>query len=212
VSLNSNKMGLYNKYVLPKVIDWACRQNSSRKQREKVIPYAYGNVLEIGIGSGLNLPFYHKENVKHLTAIDPSIEIWNQNKCNLKNLPFDVDFIKASAENIPANSNYFDTVVMTYTLCSIPDTIAAFKEIKRVLKTNGQLLFCEHGKALDKSTQKWQKFINPAWKIVGGGCTLNKDIPSIIQNNGFKITKMDVMYIPGWKPASFNYWGIAQIK
>ena len=205
-------MRLYNKYVLPKLIDWACRQNSSKKQREKVIPYAYGNVLEIGIGSGLNLPFYHLENVKHLTAIDPSIEIWNQNKCNLKNLPFQVDFMQASSENIPANNNSFDTVVMTYTLCSIPDTIAAFKEIKRVLKTNGQLLFCEHGKAPDKSTQKWQKIINPAWKVLGGGCTLHKDIPSIIQNNGFKITKMDVMYIPGWKPASFNYWGVAQIK
>ncbi|MDP5105949.1 MAG: class I SAM-dependent methyltransferase [Polaribacter sp.] len=205
-------MRLYNKYVLPKLIDWACRQNSSKKQREKVIPYAYGNVLEIGIGSGLNLPFYHLENVKHLTAIDPSIEIWNQNKCNLKNLPFQVDFMQASAEDIPAKNNSFDTVVMTYTLCSIPDTIAAFKEIKRVLKTNGQLLFCEHGKAPDKSTQKWQKIINPAWKVLGGGCTLHKDIPSIIQNNGFKITKMDVMYIPGWKPASFNYWGVAQIK
>tara|TARA_R110001606_G_scaffold56018_3_gene135934 strand:+ start:918 stop:1535 length:618 start_codon:yes stop_codon:yes gene_type:complete len=205
-------MRLYNKYVLPKLIDWACRQNSSKKQREKVIPYAYGNVLEIGIGSGLNLPFYHLENVKHLTAIDPSIEIWNQNKCNLKNLPFQVDFMQASSENIPAKNNSFDTVVMTYTLCSIPDTIAAFKEIKRVLKTNGQLLFCEHGKAPDKSTQKWQKIINPAWKVLGGGCTLHKDIPSIIQNNGFKITKMDVMYIPGWKPASFNYWGVAQIK
>ncbi len=205
-------MGLYNKYLLPKVIDWACRQNSSRKQREKVIPYANGNVLEIGIGSGLNLPFYNKENVKHLTAIDPSIEIWNQNKFNIKNLPFDVDFIKASAENIPAHNNCFDTVVITYTLCSISDTIAAFDEIKRVLKTNGQLLFCEHGKAPDKSTQKWQNFINPVWKILGGGCTLNKNIPSIIQNNGFKINKMDVMYIPGWKPASFNYWGIAQIK
>ena len=132
-------MRLYNKYVLPKLIDWACRQNSSKKQREKVIPYAYGNVLEIGIGSGLNLPFYHLENVKHLTAIDPSIEIWNQNKCNLKNLPFQVDFMQASSENIPAKNNSFDTVVMTYTLCSIPDTIAAFKEIKRVLKTNGQI-------------------------------------------------------------------------
>lgn len=205
-------MGLYNKYLLPKVIDWACRQNSSRKQREKVIPYAYGNVLEIGIGSGLNLPFYNKENVKHLTAIDPSIEIWNQNKFNIKNLPFDVDFIKASAENIPANNNCFDTVVITYTLCSIRDTIAALDEIKRVLKINGQLLFCEHGKAPDKSTQKLQNFINPVWKILGGGCTLNKNIPSIIQNNGFKINKIDVMYIPGWKPASFNYWGIAQIK
>jgi len=205
-------MGLYNKYVLPKAIDWTCKQNPTRKQREKIIPLASGNVLEIGIGSGLNLPFYNKENVKHLTAIDPSIEIWNQNKFDIKDLPFSFDFMKAFAEDIPADSNCFDSVVITYTLCSIPDTIKAFDEIKRVLKTNGQLLFCEHGKAPDKSIQKWQNFINPIWKKLSGGCTLNRNIPSIIQNNGFKIHKMETMYIPGWKPASFNYWGRAEIE
>jgi len=202
-------MGLYNKYILPKAIDWACRQNPTRKQREKIIPLAKGKVLEIGIGSGLNLPFYDKKNVKHLTAIDPYIEIWNQNKFDVKGLPFDFNFIKTSAEDIPMDNNSFDYVVITYTLCSIPDTTKTFEEIKRVLKVNGQLLFCEHGKAPDKSVQKWQNIINPIWKKLGGGCTLNKYIPSIIENNGLKINKMETMYIPGWKPASFNYWGSA---
>ena len=205
-------MGLYSKYLLPKVIDWACNQNPARKQREKVIPQANGHVLEIGIGSGLNLPFYNKENVNHLTAIDPSIETWNLNKFDIKHSPFDVDFITASAENIPADNNSFDTVVITYALCSIPDTTAAFNEIKRVLKANGKLLFCEHGKAPDRSTQRWQNLINPVWEKLGGGCKLNKDIPSMIESNGFKIYKIDEMYIPGWKPASFNYWGSAGIE
>ncbi|WP_299553229.1 class I SAM-dependent methyltransferase [Seonamhaeicola sp.] len=202
-------MRLYNKYLLPKVVDWACRQKPNRKQREKIIPLAHGNVLEIGIGSGLNLPFYDAENVKHLTAIDPSVEIWNQNKFDIKKLPFEFSFIKAFADDIPVDNNSFDYVVVTYTLCTIPDASMAFNEIRRVIKPNGRLLFCEHGKAPDKSVQNWQNYINPIWKRLGGGCTLNKDIPAIIKTNGFKIHKMETMYIPGWKPASFNYWGSA---
>ena len=205
-------MGLYGKYILPKAIDWACKQGPTMKQREKVVPLASGNVLEIGIGSGLNLPFYNQDKVKHLTAIDPSIEVWNENSIDTNRLPFDFEFIKAFAENIPSDNNSFDTVVITYTLCSIPNTGAAFEEIRRVLKTNGQVIFCEHGKAPDKSIQKWQNFINPVWKKLGGGCTLNRDIPLIIENNGLIINKMDAMYIPGWKPASFNYSGTAKIR
>lgn len=205
-------MGLYDKYILPNAIDWACKQKSSMKQREKVIPLAIGNVLEIGIGSGLNLPFYDKLNVNHLTGIDPSANIWKKNSVNTKNLSFEFDFIKAFSENIPADNNSFDTVVITYTLCSIHDTTKAFDEIRRVLKNNGKLLFCEHGKAPDKEIERWQNIINPFWKKIGGGCNLNRDIPFIIENNGLKIKKIEQMYIPGWKPASFNYWGIAEIK
>ncbi|NQW36222.1 MAG: class I SAM-dependent methyltransferase [Flavobacteriales bacterium] len=205
-------MSLYNKYVLPKVIDWACSQKPSMKQRAKIIPQAQGNVLEIGIGSGLNLPFYAKDALKHLTAIDPSIETWHKNKIDTQSLPFGFEFIKAFAEDIPADSNSFDTVVITYALCTIPDTQKALSEIRRVLKTNGKLLFCEHGKAPDAAVQKWQNRINPLWKHIGGGCHLNKDIPLLIKDNGFKINQLDTMYIPGWKPASFNYWGSAQIR
>jgi len=205
-------MGLYNKYILPKVIDWTCKQRPNMKQREKVVPLANGDILEIGIGSGLNLPFYNQKKVKHLTAIDPSVEIWNKNLIDTNRLPFEFDFIKAAAESIPANNNSFDTVVFTYTICSIPDTVKAFEEIRRVLKTNGQVIFCEHGKAPDKSIQKWQNYINPIWKKLGGGCSLNRDIPLIIEDNGLIINTMDTMYIPGWKPASFNYWGTAKIR
>jgi ubiquinone/menaquinone biosynthesis C-methylase UbiE len=205
-------MGLYNKYVLPKVIDWTCKQNPNTKQRQKVVPLAIGNVLEIGIGSGLNLPFYSSSNVSNLVAIDPSVEIWNENKINTDELSFGFEFVKAIAEDIPSENNCFDTVLMTYTLCSIPDTDKAFEEIRRVLKPNGKLIFCEHGKAPDKTIQKWQNLINPLWKRFGGGCSLNRDIPTIIKGNGLNIQDIDTMYIPGWKPASFNYWGIAKPK
>ena len=205
-------MNLYNKYVLPKVIDWACSQKPMMKQRSKIIPLAQGNVLEIGIGSGLNIPFYKEGSITHLTAIDPSVETWQKNKINFKELAFNFEFIKAFAEDIPADNNSFDTVVLTYSLCTIPDTEKALNEIRRVLKANGKLLFCEHGKAPDKVVQKWQNRINPLWKHVAGGCHLNKEIPQLIKGNGFKLKQLESMYIPGWKPASFNYWGTAEIK
>ena len=116
------------------------------------------------------------------------------------------------AENIPEDNNCFDTVVITYALCTIPDMNKAFEEIRRVLRPSGKLIFCEHGKAPDKAVQKWQNLVNPIWKQLGGGCNLNRDIPLIITDNGFNVVEMETMYIPGWKPASFNYWGTAKQK
>jgi ubiquinone/menaquinone biosynthesis C-methylase UbiE len=205
-------MGLYNKYVLPKLIVSACRQKPNMRQREKIVPLAKGNVLEIGIGSGLNFPYYDDREVNHLIAIDPSMDVWKKNKFDPKDIPFDFEFIQASAENIPSDNNSFDTIVMTYTLCSIRKTNKAFEEIRRVLKPNGKLVFCEHGKAPDKAIERWQNLINPVWKQFAGGCNLNRDIPLIIEKNGLKINKMETMYHPGWKPGSFNYWGTAKIK
>jgi ubiquinone/menaquinone biosynthesis C-methylase UbiE len=203
-------MNYYSKHILPKLIDWTCKQNPNMKQREKVVPLAKGKVLEIGIGSGLNIPFYDREEVQQLIGIDPSEEIWNKNNNNTEELGFDFQFIKAFAENIPIDSNSMDSVVITYTLCTIPDTEKALEEIRRILKPRGQLIFCEHGKAPDKAVQKWQNMINPLWKRIGGGCNLHRDIPSIIENSGFTISNLNTMYIPGWKPASFNYWGTGE--
>ncbi len=203
-------MNYYNKHILPKVIDWACKKNPSMRQRQKMVPMAKGNVLEIGIGSGLNIPFYNKTQVQQLTGIDPSEENWNENRNIIEELGYDFQFVKAFAENIPANNNTFDSVVITYTLCTIPDTEKALEEVRRVLKPNGKLIFCEHGKAPDKAVQKWQNIINPFWKLIGGGFNLHRDIPFIIENNGFKIANLETMYIPGWKPGSFNYWGICE--
>ena len=205
-------MGIYSKYILPKVINWACKQNSAMKQREKVIPLAKETVLEIGVGTGLNLPYYDSSMVSQVTAIDPAIEIWNQHQIDTNLLDFEFDFTQASAEDLPFDNNSFDTVVLTYTLCSIASPELAFEEIRRVIKPNGQLIFREHGKAPDKFVQYIQNTINPIWKRFGGGCSLNRNIPSIIKDNGFSNMVLKSMYIPGWKPASFNYWGRAQMR
>ena len=205
-------MGIYSKYILPKIIHFSCKQNPNSKQREKVVPLAKGTVLEIGIGSGLNLPFYNSDEVKSLTAIDPSDDIWKINETNLEGLDFEFEFIKAFAEDIPAENNAFDSIVTTYTLCSIPEANEALEDMRRVLKPSGNLIFCEHGKAPDKSVQRWQNLINPIWNKLGGGCNLNRNIPDLIKDSGFKIDQLDTMYIPGWKPASFNYWGVAKVN
>lgn len=202
-------MGFYDTFILPKLVHWACQQNPSMYQREKVVPQAHGKVLEIGVGSGLNLSFYNPKSVQHLTAIDPSKAMWEHRKIDTKSLDFDMEFMQASAEFLPMESSSFDSVVMTYTLCSIKESNLALNEIRRVLKPKGNLFFCEHGKAPDVLVQKWQNRLNPIWKRIGGGCNLNKDIPKLISENGLKLESMETMYIPGWKPASFNYWGMA---
>lgn len=203
-------MILYHKHVLPHLVNWACKQETSLRQRRKIVPLATGNVLEIGVGSGLNLPVYDPSKVKRLTAIDPSRDMWQKNIVDTDSLPFAFSFVEAFAEQIPEENDQFDTVVITYTLCTISDTQRALEEIRRVLRPGGKLLFCEHGKAPDSATRQQQKMVNPLWKRLGGGCHLNKDIPSLIEAGGFRMMKSNQGYIPGWKPASYNYWGIAK--
>jgi len=181
------------------------------KQREKIIPGAQGMVLEVGIGSGLILEYYNKDQIKKLYGLDLSNELWKLSK-TASNLEFDFEFVHGYSNNLPIESNSIDTIVSTYTLCTIGELEETFDEFRRVLKENGRIAFCEHGKAPDKSVQKWQNRINPIWKALGGGCNLNRDIPKIILEGGFKIEELDTMYIPGWKAASFNYWGMAKIK
>ena len=202
-------MNLYNKYILPSLIISGCNKKPQMKQREKIIPNAKGKVLEVGIGSGLNLSFYDPDKVTELVGIDPSLELWEKRQ-PVKDLGFHYEFIKGVAEDMPFGKDNFDTIVITYTLCSIPDFQSALESLRKVLKPNGKFLFCEHGKAPDKSVLLTQNAINPIWKLIGGGCNINRDIPSIINGNGFKILNLETMYVPGWKPVSFNFWGEAK--
>ncbi|PHN03231.1 class I SAM-dependent methyltransferase [Flavilitoribacter nigricans] len=204
-------MGLYGRYVLPKLVNWACRQGPPMQQRARLIPAAEGKVLEIGIGSGLNLGFYDAKKVQSVVGIDPSEATWRQHDIDLHSLPFAFEFIAAPAESIPVEDGIFDTIVTTYTLCTIPDYEQAFAEFRRVLKPGGQLLFCEHGRAPDTGVAKWQDRINPIWKKFGGGCNLNRNIPALIRENGFQITDLETLYLPGWKPATFNFRGRARL-
>lgn len=203
-------MGFYDAFLLPKLVHHVCGQKPAMKQREKIVPLAEGRVLEIGIGSGLNIPFYNPEKVDHLWGIDPSREMWAIAGKNAREHHLDAEFIESRAESIPLDDNAADTVVMTYTMCTIPNVPAAMAEIQRVLKPGGKLLFCEHGEAPDASVRRWQNRLNPVWNKLGGGCNLNRPIPRLLQESGFKSRDMQTMYIPGWKPACFNYWGTAR--
>jgi ubiquinone/menaquinone biosynthesis C-methylase UbiE len=202
-------MGFYDKYLLPKLVHMTCGQNPSMRQRQKVVPIAEGKVLEIGIGSGLNIPYYNPEKVEHLWGLDPSAEMWSIAQKNARQHHIDAEFIQSGAESIPLDNNSVDYVLMTFTMCTIPDVHTALDEIKRVLKPTGKLIFCEHGRAPDSSVEPWQNRLNPIWKTFAGGCNLNRPIPELLEQSGFKSTDMKTMYLPGWKPASFNYWGTA---
>jgi ubiquinone/menaquinone biosynthesis C-methylase UbiE len=203
-------MGFYSKHILPSLINLTCKTSSLTKQREKVIPFATGNILEIGVGTGLNLPFYNSRNILKLTAIDPYEETWQKREIDISKLDYKFEFVKASAEELPFKNNTFDTIVITYSLCTIPDVDKALREMSRVLKQDGTLIFCEHGVAPDKKVSATQDFINPIWKPLSGGCNLNRNIPELIEKNGFTIQDLKSMYIPGWKFASYNFWGSAK--
>lgn len=202
-------MGLYNRYILPKIIHWVCSQEDICSQRRKIIPLARGRVLEIGIGSGLNLPFYDPGKIDFLWGLDPLTSLLEKAREQAEKVPFKVDLIGLSGEAIPLEKNSADTVVVTYTLCSIPDVQKALNEMHRVLKPGGELIFCEHGKSFDPHIIRWQNRMTPVWKRVSGGCHLNRPIKDLIEEGGFKIRQIDMKYMSPLKPMSFNYWGRA---
>ena len=206
-------MSLYEKYVLPKFLNCACGSKPVSYQRKKVVPLAEGKVLEIGIGSGLNLPFYDKAKIDEIWGLDPSEQLSEMAKQVADEESMDVKFISSGAEDIPLPDNYFDCVLVTYTMCTIPEVQRANQEIRRVLKENGKMIFCEHGEAPDQNIRKWQNRINPFWGKLAGGCNINRKIPSLIQDSGFDIIEMEAMYLPNTpKIAGYNYWGYAVSK
>jgi ubiquinone/menaquinone biosynthesis C-methylase UbiE len=205
-------MGLYEKYILPRIVHLACSSSPTRKQREKVVPLASGRVLEIGVGSGLNLAFYDASKVEKVWGLDPSPEMTWRAEEAAEQVDFEFEVIGLPGRGIPLEGDTVDTVLVTYTLCTIPETKLALRQMARVLKPGGQLIFCEHGAAPDEKVRRWQNRINPIWKRFGGGCHLNRDIPAVLEEGGFQIRDLETMYLPGWRPASFNYWGTAAAR
>lgn len=204
-------MGMYDRYVLPHVIHLACGTKPILKQREKVIPHAEGRVLEIGMGSGINIPFYDPVKVEKVWGLEPSEGMRVKASEAVDAAPFDLEWLGLPGEEIPLDNDSVDTVVLTYTLCTIPDYGKAVQQMRRVLKPGGKLLFSEHGKAPDDNVQRWQNRINSTWGKIAGGCHLNRDIPAILREGGFDIKKMDSMYVPSTpKVAGFTYWGYAE--
>ncbi len=203
-------MSLYSKYILSRLINVGCGSKPIRKQREKVLPLCRGDVLEIGAGSGLNFSFYNEKLVSKIYALEPDEEMLRQARCAAGLVNLNISFLPSGAEQIELDNNSVDTVLLTYTLCSIPEPNLALMEIRRVLKENGQLIFCEHGVAPDSGVKRLQNIMNYVYPYCAGGCNLNRDIPTLLTKNGFKIKQLETMYLPGTPRFSgFNYWGFA---
>jgi ubiquinone/menaquinone biosynthesis C-methylase UbiE len=200
----------YDRHVLPHVIDCVCGMKHLMDLRAELIPQASGRVLEVGIGSGLNLPYYDAQRATHICGLDPSPEMSRLTRKRAANIQIPVESVTLSAEKIDAEDAHFYTVVSTFTLCTIPDAVAALREMRRVLKPNGQMLFCEHGRAPDASVRSWQDRLTPAWKPLAGGCHLNRDIPSLLEAGGFTVTQIKASYVRGPRPMMFIYRGCAQ--
>ena len=202
-------MNFYNEHILPKLINCVCSQNDIGMMRRQLVPMAEGKTLEIGMGSGLNLPFYDPSKIDLVLGLEPAAQLRKMAEKKALEVPFDVDFIGLSGEEIPLENHSVDTVLVTYTLCSIPDVFKALKEMKRVLKSSGKLIFCEHGKSPDNHIFKWQNRLNRPWTKISGGCHLNRHISELITKSGFKIVALDAGYSSPLKLVSFNYKGIA---
>ena len=202
-------MGLYKKYVLPRLIELAMKNPEMSRLRAAWIPRANGAVLEVGIGSGLNLPFYSAE-VQRIYGVDPSMELQRLASRRAASASITVDLLHQSAEEeLPLQSGTIDSAVLTWTLCSIPNAADALAEIKRVLKPSGRLIFVEHGRAPEPAVAAWQDRLTPIWKHVGGGCHLNRRIDELIFAAGFQIPELKTCYLPGPRPMTYTYQGIA---
>jgi ubiquinone/menaquinone biosynthesis C-methylase UbiE len=203
-------MGIYSRFILPQVIELAMRQKNFAPFRERVVGAARGRVLEIGIGSGLNLASYHS-GAQEVYGIDPSTVLLAKAGDRLKSARIPVKLVEGSAEKLPFDDRFFDTVVMTFTLCSIPDAALAVREMRRVLRHEGELRFVEHGQAADPSVVRWQDWLTPAWKRLGGGCHLNRKIDDLIKAGGFRIERLSTDYLKSApRPFSFICEGSAR--
>ena len=202
-------MGFYSDVILPRLCDLAMRSKLLLPIRERVIGAAEGRVLEIGVGSGLNLPFYRPP-VREVLALEPAAKLVTMAQSASRGIIMPVSFLEASAEAIPLEGHSVDTIVTTWTMCSIPHADTALAEIRRVLRPGGKLLFVEHGRAPDESVRRWQDRLTPAWRCIAGGCHLNRPISSMIEGAGFRIDRIETGYIPGPRPMTYMYEGSAR--
>lgn len=201
---------MYERWILPYLLDGACGIGPIRRQRAKIVPQASGRVLEVGIGTGLNLEHYEPDSLHSLHGLDPAVSMHRLARKRMRQAGLDVTLVPLSAESIPEPDHSFDTVVCTYTLCTIPDPMAALAEMRRVLKPDGRLLFCEHGHAPHRGVARWQTRLNRVWKPIAGGCHLDRKIPDLLAAGRFHVESLEQMYLPGPRVLTYNYWGVAR--
>jgi ubiquinone/menaquinone biosynthesis C-methylase UbiE len=202
-------VGFYERYILPRVIDLAMRVSEVKRYRALVVPRARGAVLEIGVGSGLNLDYY-RDGVERVEGVDPSTELLAMAKRRRGGVPFDVELLACPAEKLPLDDASFDCAVTTFTLCSVADPLQVLSEARRVLKPGGTLLFAEHGLSPDGGVARWQHRLNPAWRRLAGGCNLDRRIDALVAAAGFDISAIDRGYARGPRPLSYIYCGEAK--
>lgn len=201
-------MSLYDDWILPSLLDIVMRNKEVTRYRSELVPRARGLVLEVGIGSGLNLPFYGAQ-VERVYGIDPSENLLRMARKRARSVRFPVEVCARPGEAIPIEDHCVDTVVTTFTLCTIAEPLAALREIRRVLRPSGRLLFAEHGFAPDPSVQRWQHRCNPLWSRIAGGCNLDRKMDELISSAGFDIAELAAAYAKGPRPLSYIYAGCA---
>lgn len=200
----------YERRILPKLLTCACASPPMMKQRAKIVPLAQGKVLELGVGMGLNLALYDATKVASVAGVDPAAELRAQAMAAPRDPRLNVTIADGTAEALPFEDGAFDTVVCTFTLCSVHTPAAALAQARRVLKPGGRLLYCEHGLAPDPDVAKWQRRIEPLWKRLAGGCHLTRPVTRAIADAGFHIESSETMYLPGTpRFAGWNEWGAA---
>lgn len=202
---------IYDRYLLPRLTHWVCASPAVERQRRRVVPRARGRILEVGFGSGLNLPYYTRSQVEWIWAIEPSAPMHKLAEPQIKASGLDVRCIEAVAENIPLHSASADSAVVTFCLCTVKDPGAALSEVRRVLRPHGQLLFCEHGAAPDPGIRQWQDRLNGVWGRLAGGCNLNRSIVRLIEDGGFRLEEVHSNYMPrAPRVAGYVSWGVAR--
>ncbi len=199
----------YERHLLPRVMDVACSIGPVRHMRQQVVPLAQGRVLEIGIGTGLNLEYYDRARVGSIVGLDPGLALQRRMRKRIQRAGLAVELVALSAERISYADGAFDTVLVTYSLCSIADVSGALREMRRVLNPGGKLVFCEHGLAPDAAVRRWQNRLTPVWSKLAGGCHLNRDIPALLHTAGFSSHDMQATYLPGPRALTYHYWGTA---
>jgi ubiquinone/menaquinone biosynthesis C-methylase UbiE len=202
-------MSFYQDRIVPYLTHLAMRQRILAAYRARLIPESEGRVVEIGIGSGLNLPLY-TDKVERVIGLEPSPRLLTMARRAAVGSAVPVDLIEGSAEAIPIEDGSIDTVVTTWTMCSIPDAARALRDMRRILKPNGRLLFVEHGRAPQESVRRWQDRLTPVWKCIAGGCHLNRPIAELVADAGFRIERMDTGYMRGPRLMTFMYEGSAR--
>ena len=202
-------MGLYDRFVLPRQVSLAMKRSMLAERRAALVPRAKGTVLEVGIGSGLNLPYYSHA-VERVYAVDPSPQLLAMARSNARKAKLAVELVCESAERLPFAAASFDCAVMTWTLCSMPDALTALREVRRVLKPGGKLFFAEHGLSPDTRVAAWQRRLTPLWRPLTGGCHLDRPIDALIRTAGFAIDELQNQYLKGPKPFTYMYEGSAR--